>query len=368
MNGTEQGAGPHAGMNDLVERLWDASSAGDEYAAADAALAALDGGVDPEVFLLDVVAPVQARVGVEWAANRITVAQEHTATAINERVIGALAHHDAVRARRPADGAAARRATVACIDGEWHAMPARILSEVLRLRGWHVDYLGAQVPTPHLIAHLHQTGPEVVALSSSIITRLPTAHATITACQATGTPVLVGGAAYGGDGAYATLLGADAWASNGRAAAERLSGGQLSAPVPVHETIDDLPHLTDQEYTYVARTAPELVRFTLDGLEERFPDMAGYTDQQRRHTAEDIAFIVEFLGTALYLDEAEAFSGFLLWTAGILVARGVPAHSLLPALDLLDERLADFPRSRAILTHAHEVLRKSEVPGDGPAA
>ena len=76
------------------------------------------------------------------------------------------------------------------MDGEWHALPARLLSEVLRLRGWQVDFLGAQVPTPHLIAHLHQFGPDAVALSCMIPTRLPTAHAAITACQAAGVSVL----------------------------------------------------------------------------------------------------------------------------------------------------------------------------------
>ncbi|MYT23970.1 cobalamin-binding protein, partial [Streptomyces sp. SID7760] len=115
----------------------------------------------------------------------------------------ALALHPAARTQ-PSRG----RITVACVDGEWHALPARLLAEVLRIRGWHVDYLGAQVPAPHLIAHLHRTGPDAVALSSSIPTRLPVAHATITACQAVGTPVMVGGAAFGPGGRYARLLGA----------------------------------------------------------------------------------------------------------------------------------------------------------------
>jgi methanogenic corrinoid protein MtbC1 len=159
-------------------------------------------------------------VGLEWAANRITVTQEHTATAINDRVIAALAHHPA---SLPA--VTAGRVTVACVDGEWHALPARLLAEVLRLRGWQVDFLGAQVPTPHLIAHLHHNGPDAVALSCSIPTRLPTAHAAITASQAVGATVLAGGAAFGPDGRYAYQLGADAWAPDARAAAERLGKG-----------------------------------------------------------------------------------------------------------------------------------------------
>ncbi|MFI7466819.1 B12-binding domain-containing protein [Nonomuraea sp. NPDC049646] len=348
------------GLSAWREKLWDAAVAGDEYAATDAALAALDQDISLETLLLDVVAPVQARVGREWESNQITVAQEHTATAVNERVLAALAHHPAARAA--ANGPARGRIAVACIDGEWHAMPARILSEVLRLRGWRVDYLGAQVPTPHLITHLHRTACDVVALSSSIPTRLPGAHAAITACQATGTPVMAGGAAFGPDGRYARLLGADAWAADGAAAADRLAAGPLPRPVATRQAVDDLPHLDDQEFTMVSRSARSLVRDVMGGLEERVPAMAHYTPQQRRHTAEDILHIVDFLAAALYVDDPGLFIRFLTWTAGVLTARGVPAGTLLPALDLLDRRLEDFPRASALIAQGRDAVSAAASP------
>lgn len=329
----------------LTQELWQAVAAGDEYLATEVVLDALEAGVDPESVLLDVIAAVQGKVGEEWAANRFTVAQEHAATAINERVVVALSLHPAARTAGPARG----RVTVACVDGEWHALPARILSEVLKLRGWHVDYLGAQVPTPHLIAHLHRTNCDVIALSSSIATRLPTAHAAITACQAAGVPVLVGGAAFGADGRYARLLGADAWAPDARAAAARLARGTLPRPQPVHQPVDDLPHLADQEYALVVRSATSLVRKVFAGLEAAFPAMRAYDDAQRERTAEDLAHIVEFLGIALYTGDEELFTDFLAWTAGILTARHVPAHSLPPALRILGGELKDFPRALSLL-------------------
>ena len=43
-----------------------------------AAREALADGLDAEAVLLDVVGAVQRRVGAEWAANRLTVAQEFT--------------------------------------------------------------------------------------------------------------------------------------------------------------------------------------------------------------------------------------------------------------------------------------------------
>ncbi|MER5966408.1 cobalamin-dependent protein [Streptomyces sp. NPDC002057] len=335
----------------LAESLWNAVSVGDEYAATGTVVRALDEGTDPESVLLDVIAVVQGRVGEEWAANRISVAQEHAATAINERAVAALAVHTAARTT-PTRG----RIAVACVDGEWHALPARLLAETLKLRGWQVDFLGAQVPSPHLIAHLHRTRADVVALSGSIATRLPAAHAAITACQAVGVPVLVGGAAFGPEGRYATLLRADAWAPDARTAADRLAQRPLPRPRVEHQQLDDLPHLADQEYSLVTRNRASLVRAVFTALDDAFPAMRGYTDHQRERTAEDLAHIVEFLATALYLDDETLFTWFITWTARILVARDVPARSLLPALGLLARELKDFPRATRILERGTEAL------------
>lgn len=334
------------------ERLWQAVLAADEDAAVRAVFSAIDSGLSPEDALLEVIAAVQRRIGTEWAANNLTVAQEHAATAINDRVIAALSRHPAARVTTDAG-----HVTVACVDGEWHALPARLLAEVLRLRGWQVDFLGAQVPTPHLIAHLHQHAPDAVALSCSIPTRLPTAHAAITACQAAGVAVLVGGAAFGVDGRYARLLGADAWAPDARTAAQRLGAGLPRLRVTIgHQPIDDLPHLADQEYSMVSAAKAKLVRTTVGELQERFPPMKAYTEQQRQHTSEDVAHIVDFLATALYTDDDDLFSNFLTWTAGVLSARGVPADALEPTLDLLAAQLRDFPRTQRLLDAAGTAL------------
>ncbi len=334
------------------DKLWGAVADCDEYAAVTTIFAAVDAGMEPEDILLDVVARVQHKVGTEWAANRITVAQEHAATAINDRVIAALAQHPASRST-----VRAGRVTVACVDGEWHALPARLLAETLRLRGWQVDFLGAQVPTPHLIAHLHQSGPDAVALSCSIPTRLPTAHAAITACQAAGVAVLVGGAAFGADGRYARQLGADAWAPDARAAAALLAEGFLCTHLATsRQPVDDLPHLIDQEYTTVSQTARRLVKETFNTLEHRIPAMRDYNEAQRQRTAEDIAHLVDFLIAGLYTDDDELFSGFVTWTADILAARSVPAATLFPTLDILGKQLHEFPRSQRMLSAALTAL------------
>ncbi|MFE1910031.1 cobalamin B12-binding domain-containing protein [Streptomyces anandii] len=338
--------------------------AGDEHRAVATVHDALAQGLSEETLLLRVVAPVQEKVGVEWAADRISVAQEHAATAINERVVASLAHHPAAGRPAPDRG----RVTVACVDGEWHALPARLVAQVLTLHGWRVDYLGAQTPTSHLTAHLHLTNPDAVLLSGSIPTHLPTAHAAITACQAIGVPVLAGGRAFGPRGRYATALGADRWAADARAAVAVLEAGvPRPSPSAIRHTVDDLPHLADQEYTLVVRSRPQFVKQTLADLEDRFPAMRAYSSAQRERTAEDIVHIVDFLATSLYVDDPDLFTGFLTWTAGILTARGVPAHSLAAGLDALADQLRDFPRALKMIEHGRTALTEHTTrPVPGP--
>lgn len=342
-------------VEERAQALWAAATAGDEHAATDVAMAALDAGIPMETLLLDIVADVQSRIGRDWAANRITVAQEHTATAVNERVLDALAHRCGERAdSQPAPG----RILVACIDGEWHAFPARLLAEVLRGRGWHVDYLGGQVPTPHLVAQLHLTNPDVVALSGSLAVRLPAAHGAITACQAAGMPVVAGGPAFGADGRYARLLGADAWAPDARAAADLLATGPPPRrPAPGRRSPDDPRHLADPEYAELTRSAPDVVRDVVEELARSVPDVPAATEQQLGRTAEHVAHLVDYLRAALYVDDPELFSSYVSWMSRVLTARDVPAELLTSALSALSDRLTALPRARSTLATARAALR-----------
>ena len=199
-------------------------------------------------------------------------------------------------------------------------------------------------------------------LSSSLPTRLPAAHAAVTACRSVGVPVLAGGAAFGPDGRYARLLGADAWAPGAREAADVLAAGlERPAHTAARHPVDDLPHLADQEYALVTRARPRLVKQTLADLTGRLPALRRFDDEQWERAAEDLAHTVGFLAAALYVDDTGLFTDFLTWTADILCARGVPGRSLLPALGSLGEQLHDFPRTRRLLDEG--ALALADLPG-----
>jgi methanogenic corrinoid protein MtbC1 len=312
---------------------------GDEYGAVEMVLDLFDAGVPAQRILVDLIGATQETVGRLWAADKWSIAREHAATSVNERAVAALT---ARTNTRPTRG----RITIACVDGEWHALPVRILAEMLRLDGWRTDFLGANVPGPHLVTHLHQTGPDAVALSCMLATRLPRAHAAITASRAAGIPVIAGGRGFGPGGRYAQHLGADAWAATAADAVGRL---RTNWPPTAHRDPQVSAFLGDEEYTYVVRQRPALIGTAMGRLTAEYPRVRDYDQRQMDATAEDMGHIVDFLAAALYVSEPQIFTDFVEWTAGVLQARGVPAAALRAGLTLVRDQLRDYPTASGII-------------------
>ncbi|MFC4065351.1 cobalamin B12-binding domain-containing protein [Actinoplanes subglobosus] len=344
---------PGATLTPITPRVADTYlelvSDGDEHGAVGLVSALLDDGVPAQRIIVDLIGGAQRRVGELWAANQWSVAREHAATAVGERALAAVA---ARTLRQPHRG----RIALACVDGEWHGLPARMFAELLRLDGWRVDFLGASVPGRHLIVHLHQTGPDAVALSCSIPTRLPRAHAAITACRAAGLPVIAGGRGFGPGGRYAERLGAQAWAATGEDAVARLATDWPPRNVTDLPLPDDESFLGDEEYTHLVRCRPQLIATAMDRLPIAYPPAADYDHAQLDATTEDMGHIADFLAAALYLAEPDIFLDFTSWTAGVLAARNVPATALSLGLSLIRDQLVDFPAATAMLSAALDEL------------
>ncbi|MFC5138129.1 B12-binding domain-containing protein [Actinomycetospora rhizophila] len=344
-------ASPTTDATALRAAYLDRLAASDEPGAVAVALDALEAGVDPEVVLLDVVAGAQREVGDRWAAGEWTVVQEHVATHISERVVAAVA----VRAPAPAPTGVGTVA-VACLDGEWHGLPARLLAEVLARHGWAVEFLGASVPAAQLASHVHRVGPDVVAISSSLPSRLPAARRMVEACRATGTPVLAGGPAFGTDGRWARAVGADGWAPDARAAAAVLAAapdGPWFADEP------DSPGGSDaatsgtpadrggrEEQAVLHARRGELVALAATAVR---PD-AGEVSEE---LADDLGHLVDFLAAAVFVDDPSLFDGFVQWVGTVTIPAGLRTTEVAPALDALATALADSPRTARFLRDAH---------------
>ena len=154
-------------LGSLADRFTSAQLAGDRRGAVDLLLQdGLGAGLEARE-LLEVIASAQRRIGELWASNRISVAQEHAATAIAQL---ALAHVYAHLRHAPPTGVTV---VVACVEGEQHDLGARILADVLETEGFEVRFLGANVPTAHLLDYVRDLAPQAVFLSVFLAFNLP---------------------------------------------------------------------------------------------------------------------------------------------------------------------------------------------------
>jgi len=142
----------------LSDRLYAALVTGDESSAR-ASLGRLAGAV-PLADLCDkVIGPALVRIGEQWAAGEISIAVEHRATAICERLIAARAEQPRGRPRGVA--------VVATPAGERHGLPALMAAVCLREDCWIVHHLAADLPAEQIARFAAEVGARLVVLSTT---------------------------------------------------------------------------------------------------------------------------------------------------------------------------------------------------------
>lgn len=137
-----------------------------------------------------VIGAAQRELGEKWERREITVAQEHMATAIAQLTLAALFE------RAPTSPRLGKKLLIACVEGELHDVPARLVADVLDLAGFDTRYLGASVPHTQLVGAALAERPDAIGLSvttSSNLSALRTAVARLR--DAGAPPVFIGGLA-----------------------------------------------------------------------------------------------------------------------------------------------------------------------------
>lgn len=112
-----------------------------------------------ETVCLDLIQKGLREIGVGWYEGKVTVQQEHFASAL------AVRRMEALLAATPAPTRPGR-IMVACPPEEEHTFAPLLISLLLRRRGWDVVYLGANVPLRSLEATLATVRPSLVVLTA----------------------------------------------------------------------------------------------------------------------------------------------------------------------------------------------------------
>jgi methanogenic corrinoid protein MtbC1 len=136
-----------------------------------------------------VISGAQREIGRLWQQNAISIAQEHMATAISQLALAEIYRHEHPA---PPNG---RRVIVACVDGELHDFPARLVADELDVAGFDVRFLGASVPTDALLSFIAREDPDLVVISATMAFHADNVRSAVTRIRqiAPDLPIAVGG-------------------------------------------------------------------------------------------------------------------------------------------------------------------------------
>jgi methanogenic corrinoid protein MtbC1 len=161
---------------------------------------------------MDVLQHAMYEVGRLWEGNRISVAEEHMATAITQFVIAQLY-------QRLSPAANARgRVVITGVQGELHQVGANMVADVLEEMGWDVRFLGSNMPHSGILNVVNEFQPELVGISATMLFNVPQVRTLVREIRdrfPTDPPrIVVGGAAFKTAPKLYKEIGADAFASN----------------------------------------------------------------------------------------------------------------------------------------------------------
>ncbi len=322
-------------MTDLVhtslQEYLDAIEAGQRRDAIDAVVHLLDDGIPAERIIVDVLAAAQAEIGRGWMAGRWSVAMEHRASGITESALSAIAELAMATPGAPAEGSAGRT-IVACSEGEWHALPGRMASEVLRLRGVDVTFIGPSVPAGELAAMVGVDPPAVVAVTCSMPLSLAGSWRTVSALREMGTRVICGGRGFGSDGTWGLAIGADEWAADFSSGADLIVASMSEAPIGQRPPVGSSALADEQRI--LRRDHAEFVEQAQQRALARWPELI-HVDAAVTATREDLGHTLRAIAAATVVGDPALLVDFTGWFHELLAARHLPTEYAPAAIELL---------------------------------
>lgn len=326
-------------LDPALEQYWTAVATGDEEAAWGVARDLLAERPLDEV-LMRLVAGTQRRVGDLWASNRLTVAREHAATAVNEAVVRRLA----LEVPEPRSGPVL---LVACVEREWHSLPVQVIAETLRSWGCRAHTLGPSASPDTLISHVVDHGPRAVLLSASLTSSFPRARRVIEAIRGTGTPVVLGGRAIDPAGTRARRLGATAHAADAASVVELLR--TLPRHVSAAEPLRHPGALESRSIVVSGEQIAEDVVAAVAGARGVDPDEDRPLDHWWVVMRTFVPHVVDTLAGALLVEDPSLYAEVEDWLAGVLSSRDAPADLVADVRRALADRLVEYPAAATLL-------------------
>ncbi|PZD97702.1 cobalamin-binding protein [Paenibacillus sambharensis] len=201
-------------MGSLARRYTELLLVGDRLEAGKLVMELVQGQMPVDEIYFHIFQQSQYEIGRLWQANKITIAQEHYASAATQMIMSQLYPYIFSTARN------GYRMVAACVGEELHEIGLRMVSDLFEMEGWDTYYVGANVPSRSLIQTICDRRPHVLAVSATM-----TYHVTLVkklieevrqdpACG--GVRIMVGGLPFNIDPELWKHVGADGYAANAK--------------------------------------------------------------------------------------------------------------------------------------------------------
>jgi len=169
---------------------------------------------------VDVIQPVLYNVGYLWEKGKISVAQEHLATAITQTILSKI--YNEVTLPDVGD----KKALIACLEHNHHQIGPRMMADILQLSGVDALFLGGNTPIRDFCQMIDTMKPDIVGIPASLLTHVANVETTIEQIRSdfvTYRPVImVGGIPFNLVDNLWKKVGGDVWGENAVVAVDRL--------------------------------------------------------------------------------------------------------------------------------------------------
>ncbi|WNM56688.1 cobalamin B12-binding domain-containing protein [Candidatus Nitrospira allomarina] len=134
-------------------------------------------------------------IGRLWESNRISVAQEHVATAITQYVMANV--YPRVKPAQPFQG----KGIITGVEGELHQVGSHMVADLLESQGWDIRFLGVNIPHQAILQMIKEFRPTLVGISATMVLKVPIVRDLINDIRTHFPPeytprILVGGSAF----------------------------------------------------------------------------------------------------------------------------------------------------------------------------
>ncbi|MFO7931664.1 MAG: cobalamin B12-binding domain-containing protein [Thermodesulfobacteriota bacterium] len=169
-------------------------------------------------FYLNVIQPAMYEVGRKWEAAEISVAGEHIASAIVNRIMS-MQYLEFMEQKDETRG----KAAISAGANEFHEIGTAMVANVMEADGWDVAYLGANTPAEELLEFISAGDFDIAAISVTMVFNLEYVRGVIRQIRSwpghTQPWIMVGGLVFKESPELSEKLGADGCAADCRQAA-----------------------------------------------------------------------------------------------------------------------------------------------------